>query len=71
MLDVAPVDRAVLRSALALGFTDVEDAVLHEAAAAAGARAIVTRNIKDFASGSLPVFEPREFLAALDAAGPC
>ena len=68
MFDVAAVDLPVLRAALALGFTDFEDAVLHEAARAAGAHAIVTRNVRDFAAAELPVFEPRELLAALDAA---
>lgn len=68
MFEVAPVDASILRGALALPFADFEDAVLHEAARAAGAEAIVTRNIRDFTEADLPVFEPRELLAALDAA---
>ena len=65
LFDVACVDRPVLLSALRLDFVDFEDAVLHEAALAAGATAIVTRNAKDFAGASLPVFDPSELLAAV------
>lgn len=64
---VAPVDREMLRDALDSGFADYEDAVVHQAALAAGAGAIVTRNGKDFANSALPVFSPPEFLAALEA----
>jgi predicted nucleic acid-binding protein len=67
MFDVACVDRPVLQSALGLKYPDFEDAVLHEAAKASGAEAIVTRNIKDFASAELPVFAPDELMAAIIA----
>ncbi len=68
MFDVACVDREALENALDLGFDDFEDAVLHEAAKAAEAAAIVTRNGKDFVAASLPVFDPQELLAAVLAA---
>jgi predicted nucleic acid-binding protein len=67
IFDVACVDREMLRAALDAGFSDYEDAVLHEAARAAGASAIVTRNGKDFTRSTLPVFTPVELLAALQA----
>lgn len=67
MFDVACVDRDVLLGALAAGFSDFEDAVLHEAAASAGVSAIVTRNGKDFSASTLPVFDPIELLAAIEA----
>jgi predicted nucleic acid-binding protein len=67
IFDVACVDRDVLRVALDGGFSDFEDAVLHEAACRAGAVAIVTRDGKDFAKSTLPVFEPTELLAAVYA----
>jgi len=67
ILDVACVDRGVLQGALDLGFSDFEDAVLHEAACKIGAAAIVTRNGKDFSRSALPVFDPAEFLAAVQA----
>jgi predicted nucleic acid-binding protein len=67
IFDVAPVGRDVLRTASESGFSDYEDAVLYEAARAAGASAIVTRNGKDFTRSTLPVFAPGELLAALQA----
>ncbi|MBM3493065.1 MAG: PIN domain-containing protein [Armatimonadetes bacterium] len=68
LFGVACVDGPVLRSALGLGLTDFEDAVLHEAALAAGACAIVTRDAKGFAGATLPVFHPHELLTAVLAA---
>lgn len=67
LLQVAPIDGDVLAKALALNFTDFEDAVLHEAARASGAAAIVTRNVKDFTRATIPVFSPRELLAVITA----
>lgn len=63
---VAPVNRMVLENAVDSEFADFEDAVLHEAACHAGARYIVTRNIADFRCSKLSVFEPKEFLNALE-----
>jgi hypothetical protein len=65
LFDVAPVTRAVLEDALALSFTDFEDAVLHEAARHARADGIVTRNASDFAAATLAVYTPAELRAAL------
>jgi predicted nucleic acid-binding protein len=66
LFEVAPVNRAVLESALELGFSDYEDAVLHEAARQIGAQAIVTRNPRHFKRASVPVFSPEELSRALD-----
>jgi predicted nucleic acid-binding protein len=63
---VAPVNQAVLGSALGTGMEDFEDAVLHEAAIQAGADCIVTRNIDDLGPARIPVYTPAQFLAALD-----
>lgn len=68
LFEVAPVNRTVLESALALGFDDFEDAVLHEAGRLAGAAAIATRNPSDFSAGTLRVYDPETLLAALCAA---
>ena len=68
LFEVACVDREVLDSALDLDFADFEDAVLHEAARAGGMAAIVTRDGSDFVNATLPVFDPRELLAAVVAA---
>ena len=67
IFDVACVDREVLNAAMGAGFSDYEDAVLYEAARAAGASAIVIRNGQDFTRSALPVFTPAELLAALQA----
>ena len=48
VFEVAPVDEAVMRSALALGFPDFEDAVTAAAAQRARCAAIITRNPRDF-----------------------
>ncbi|MFT4241345.1 MAG: PIN domain-containing protein [Acidovorax sp.] len=62
LFDVAPVTRMVLADALGTGFSDYEDAVLHEAARHAGVQGIVTRNVRDFSGAVLPVFTPDEWL---------
>lgn len=68
LFQVAPVDRTVLQCALDDdGFDDYEDAVVHEAAFAAGVGAIVTRNGHDFAKATIPVFDPEELLMAIAA----
>jgi len=63
---IAPVNRVVLENASDSKFNDFEDAVLHEAACHAGAKYIVTRNIADFKISALPVFEPKEFINAIE-----
>lgn len=70
LFEVAPVDRTVLEGALALGFEDFEDAVLHEAGRLAGVRAVVTRDTSGFSGASLRIYDPDTLLAALDATGP-
>jgi predicted nucleic acid-binding protein len=66
LFEIAPVNRAVLETALELGFADYEDAVLHEAASQIGASGIVTRNPDHFRKASLSVFSPEELSRALD-----
>lgn len=63
LFQVALVDYAVLEGALALGFKDFEDAVLHEAARAAGVDLIVTRNIVDFKRSKIQVRLPADLVA--------
>ncbi|MDX1655012.1 MAG: PIN domain-containing protein [Candidatus Competibacteraceae bacterium] len=58
LFQVAPVNRMVLESALALEFSDFEDAVLHEAGRLVGVQAIVTRDSAGFARASLAVHSP-------------
>lgn len=66
---IAPVNGVVLENAVDSKFADFEDAVLHEAACHAGAKYLVTRNIKDFKNAKIPVFEPKEFLVAIESLG--
>ena len=68
LFSIADVDHDVLDRALDLDFADFEDAVVHEAARASGAAAIVTRDGEGFTNASLPVFDPHELLAAIAAA---
>jgi predicted nucleic acid-binding protein len=65
--EVAPVGRGVIEGALSLGFSDFEDAVLHEAGRHVHAEAIVTRNARDFRSSVLPVYTPDELLRMISA----
>jgi len=65
LFEVAPVNRAVIENALDLGFSDFEDAVLVEAARHAGADYVITRNIADFRSSSVPAYTPAGFLQVL------
>ena len=63
---IARVDDTVIRKALSLGWRDFEDAVQMAAADAEGVDYLITRNIKDFQSGAVPVIQPAAFLALLD-----
>lgn len=65
--NVCAVDRNVLELARSLGFKDYEDAVQCTSDVAEGLDAIVTRNVKDFASSPLPVYSPAEFVALIQA----
>lgn len=62
-LSVAAVDQRVIERALALPYTDFEDAVQMMAAAEAGVNYLITRNVRDYRAGPLPVLQPSELLA--------
>lgn len=55
---VAPIDEAVVRRALVLGWPDFEDAVCAAAAEALGCEAIVTRDPDGFPDSPVPVIDP-------------
>ena len=63
LYEVAPVTRSVLDAAITSNSPDFEDAVLAEAAHQAGAQAIITRNLKDFARSPVRAYTPRQWLA--------
>ncbi len=55
---VAPIDEAVVRRALVLGWADFEDAVCAAAAEASQCQAIVTRDPDGFPDSPVPVVDP-------------
>ena len=65
VFDVAGVDAAVLNAALALNWTDFEDAVTAAAAKRAKCDALVTRNPSDFKRSPVRVLTPSEAVAWL------
>jgi predicted nucleic acid-binding protein len=67
LFEVAPVHRPVLEAALKADFSDFEDAVIHASAHHVKAEAIVTRNTKDFAKATLPIYTAHELLKILEA----
>ena len=69
LFEVAPVGRPELavEATVGAGFSDYEDGVVHAAAVASQADAVVTRNGDDFAAATLPVYTPAEMLAVLAA----
>jgi len=67
LLEVAPVNRAVLEGALEGKHDDFEDGVISEAAHHVGAKAIVTRNIRHYKDSVVPPYLPAEILEMLMA----
>ncbi len=63
--NIATVDHAVISSALAANFDDLEDTVQYETAVAAQLEAIVTRNPDDFPSQGLHILTPEALLQRL------
>jgi hypothetical protein len=58
-----PVTDAAIRQALVSKFNDFEDAVTDAVAYEASTSLIITRNIRDFSKGTIPVILPEIFLA--------
>lgn len=66
LLSVAPVNQKVIECALSSPYRDFEDAVQMMAAVQIGANYLITRNVRDFEPGPLPVLQPAEFLTLID-----
>ena len=64
---VCAVNDLVLKDALALGWSDFEDAVQHTSAVQQGIDTLVTRNLGDYRQASLTVFSPTDFLNRLSS----
>ena len=62
---VAATGTEALRYAAALPMADFEDALQVAAARACGARAIVTRNVRDYTRAPIPAMDPRTALSDL------
>jgi len=69
LFEIASVNSPVIENALALQFSDFEDAVLYQASCHAGVDAIVTRVLQGFKKSQLPVYSPDEMLKILEAIG--
>ena len=67
VFEVAPVDEAVLRSAVSLTWQDFEDAVTAAGARRAKCDAVVTRNPRDFKGAALRILTPSEAVAWVQA----
>ena len=67
LLEVAPVNRAVLESAIEGTYEDFEDGVVSEAASQVGAKAIITRNVRHYRNSSVPAYLPTDILKMLSA----
>ena len=66
LVEIIPIGRPIIEAAVALGFADFEDGLQYCAARSGPAiEAILTRDPKGFASGTLPVLTPPEALAQL------
>ena len=63
-IKVAPITDASVRTALAMGLSDLEDAVCATSAQEAGCAAIVTRNPQHFRKADPPAMLPEAFLAS-------
>lgn len=68
VFEVAPVDEAVLRAAIALEWKDFEDAVTAAGARRAKCDAVVTRNPRDFKGAGVKVLTPIEAVGWIEAA---
>jgi len=60
--DIAPIENAGVKRALAFPMTDFEDALIAAAAESAGATHIVTRNTADFRRSPVKAVTPEDFL---------
>lgn len=65
VMEICPVSRVVLESALGFGLVDFEDAVQVACAVAQGLDAIVTRDRQDFVSSPVTVLSVQELLQRL------
>jgi len=63
---IATVDDAVIRQALAGDYKDFEDAIQYTAAIASQLDGIVTRNPTDFVDTTIPVYTPQNLIEIME-----
>ncbi|MDD5029408.1 MAG: PIN domain-containing protein [Rhodoferax sp.] len=63
VMELAMVTRAAVNAAISSDMPDFEDAMLAYSAHQAGAQAIVTRNLRNFAKSPVRAYTPTQFLA--------
>ena len=63
VVDTAGID---CRRAIPSPVSDYEDAVMIETAVRTEAECIVTRNLRDYSSSTVPVYSPEEFIAIIE-----
>ena len=66
LFEVVSVGRPEIERALGSKIQDYEDAVIHETAVRNRVTGIVTRNVGDFSGASIPIYHPRDLVAALE-----
>jgi predicted nucleic acid-binding protein len=66
VMEICPVDRAVLEVALTSGLRDFEDTVQVACAIAQSLDAIVTRDTQDFSNATVPVLSASQLLEQLE-----
>ena len=64
-VEIAHLSKGVFRNAIALHFSDFEDAVVAAAAESVGSDFIVTSNRKDFHKSLIPAISPSDILRKL------
>ena len=65
LLNICPVDREILETALKSNVADFEDAVQIASAQAQNLDAIVTRNTRDFQTANIPVMSANQMMEQL------
>lgn len=60
LMEICAVDRGILEQAIALNFSDFEDAIQVTCAITAGLEAIITRDVAGFSGSPVPILSPED-----------
>ncbi|WP_257296154.1 PIN domain-containing protein [Endozoicomonas sp. YOMI1] len=66
LLRVMVTSEAALEQALNSEFTDFEDGIQYYTAQSCGASLLITRNIKDYKTETMPVMTPEQYLESIE-----